>query len=721
MQFQSARNPFLSVCYTHSVRRTLSAFFTSFRVFSAALFFALFSFVSSNELYGQEKAASGDGFEIRHDPAQYGEFLTARKIPDSRPSSGMYLHENWLYVTGYGHLTVYDVSDPRNPKETAQWNGVTEGRQIAFYKNHLYVTARTGGLYVLDVTDPAHPVFCSHYDTMELATGITCDEDVAYVSQRQFGTEFINISDPKMPRHLGFVLSGEAQSVDCANGILYAGDWGSKELSVIDVRNRKNAQIIGSGKLDGLGDGVYVRGDFCYAATGPRKLRVSPAEGHGLDVFCVKDPYHPILAGRFKFPAQAVHKFPDFWAVSVGENGLAYVADSFNGVFCLDVSDPASMKCFAHCVLPICERTGNPDPVGALTAGDGVIYAAGCQEGVYVIEAPKYAVRVSKERTCPALNTPVLADSESDENLARDFSILPTTGQALAAAVWTENRLWLAAGSEGLLLVDISDDTPKILRTFPTEGFAYDVKIDGDRLFTAEGKAGTAIYRIQPDGELKQEARMDAVRNSPVRQIVIPNPKRFAVTKWGNSNMSFYDISDPTNPREVFQDRTKTGILYGRDFVDGCSPNGSLVCVAQETGLIWYDLAGSVPQRRGTMFPGKVSFYNGGCWKDGKFFFFRGKGYYTLEEPQSFENPAEPPFHSVPDLPGYGKASAHGNEICFTDRREGFIVFLDVQDPENPKILRRYSLHGHPEIAVFAGNRAIIPAGHFGLLIEKKK
>lgn len=621
-------------------------------------------------------------------------------------------------------MTVYDITDPLNPKQAARLAGIGEGRQIQYYKGNLYVTARTNGLFVIDVSVPDQPRLRTQYDTVELATGICCADDIAYVCQRQFGTEFIDISDPNAPRHIGFVLSGEAQSVDYANGILYAGDWGNKELSVIDVRNKRNPKIIGTGKLDGLGDGVYVRGEYCYAATGVRTLRAIPAAGHGLDIFRVTDLRKPELVGRLKFPDQAVHTFPDFWSVAVNELGMAFVADTFNGLFCVDVSNPANPKCVAHSVLPTCERTGNPDPVASVEAIDGILYAAGAQNGVYVVEASGIAKPVSLERDCPKPNFDAPADLPMDANLVRDFSILPTTGQALAAAVWTDDKIWVAAGTQGLLLVDISTDCPRILTTVPTRGFAYDVKIanrsekTGEaRLYTAEGEAGAAIYQIKADGQLKLIGRYDSGQS--VRQVVVPDSRRWMIAKSGNSNAYFLDISDPAAPRPVYIDRIQKGILYGRDFVDGTSPEGLVTLVAQGNGLFWYDLSKDVPERKAVSFAGQISFANGACWSDGLLYLFR-YGVCRICDEGTIDSEADYTNVPVPGLSRYGKASAWGKTICFTNRREGLVSYIDVKDPKRPTIVRDYRLHGQPEIAVFANGRTILPAGHFGLLVEKK-
>lgn len=683
------------------------------------VFFLLWGFALwSGACFGAE-VSSVSGFSLRHDPERYGEFLEPKKIEGSKPSMGLALRGDLLAAAGYGHLTLFDVSEPESPKRLGEIGRVMEGRQLVFYGEYLYLTGRTGGLMVVDVRDPEAPVLCAHYDTMELATGLCCADGIAYVSQRQFGTEMIDISEPRRPMHLGFVLSGEAQSVDYANGLLYAGDWGSRELTVIDVREPKNARIIGSGKLAGLGDGVYVRDGICYAATGPRKLRETPVFGHGLDIFSVEDPREPKLIGRFSFPPQAVHAFPDFWSVEVHEDGVAWVSDSFNGVFCLDVSDPADVKCLAHSVLPV-GRKGDPDAVGAFKTGKGVVYAAGVHDGVYVIRTP-LAKELSPERgSCPSLKTPILPELEIPECLTNDFTIFRTEGQALAAAVWRDECVWVAAGSDGLLLLDVSGGEPKVLRRIPTAGFAYDVKCVGDHLFTAESKAGAAIYRIGEDGSLTEESRLEVQKSgAPVRQVIVPDAGKWMVTKSGNSTLKFFDISNPKSPVFVFTHPIPRGILYGRDLSDGMSSRKTVVCTAQGNGLFWFGLDGERPYFRGTTFSGKVSFEHGSCWVGDRLFYFHDGGVSICREPETFEGSEEPPFIPISGLSRFGKPTVRGEKIVFTNRREGIVSILDIQNPEQPRIVKEYRFHGHPELPVWVKGRMVLPAGHFGVLIEK--
>ena len=683
-------------------------------------------------LFSSFTLAAEPEFAESHDPALYGKTLSVRKIENSQGTSDLAVHGNRLFAIGRGHLTVYDLTDPKNPHETATMFGMEEPRQLVWFKDNLFITARMGGLYVVDVSEPDLPRLRSHYDTMELATGIVCGTDpasgrnLAFVCQRQFGTEIIDISDPSHLKNVSFVVSGEAQSVDLENGVLYAGDWGTRKLTIIDVRNPEHAEIISESPIAGLGDGVYVRGNIAYAATGPDHIErfLYDVKGHGLDVFSVENPRKPVHLGRIDLPIQAQHVFPDFWTGTVDEHGMAYVADTYNGVFCIDVKDPTRPQCVANAVLPKTSN-GRPDPAVEVVAGEGILYAAGMNGGIYIVEAPGIARPVSKERKAPTLDGPVLPTLDPLADVRAGFAVLPTQGQCMAAAPWKDGLVWVAAGTDGFLLVDVSavsgGGKPVVKKTFPIRSFAYDVKIAGNLMFTAEGEAGTGIYELKPNGEPKRVGRFDQLQ--PVRQVVIQDPKKWLISKSGNHAVTFLDISDPARPRNAFTFRNPFGILYGRDVVETPSPSGMVALIAMTNGIVWFDCTGETPCVKTTSYDPRVWFNHGACLHRGQWYFFADRGFRLMEECDA-RKLDDVSLHVCKDAAGkplsaFGKCVSNGKEIVFTNRREGEIAFIDVNDPEEPKITRRFTVHAHPEIPVFVNGKAIIPCGHAGLIVEK--
>jgi hypothetical protein len=57
--------------------------------------------------------------------------------------------------------------------------------------------------------------------------------------------------------------------------------------------------------------------------------------------------------------------------------------------------------------------------------------------------------------------------------------------------------------------------------------------------------------------------------------------------------------------------------------------------------------------------------------------------------------------------------------VC-TSRIKGEVRIWDFVNPEAPKLLREYKLSGRPDLAAIYNGRALIPAGHQGLLMERE-
>ena len=128
--------------------------------------------------------------------------------------------------------------------------------------------------------------------------------------------------------------------------VLYAGVWGSRELVICDVRDPYRPAVISRSPLDGNGDGVTVRGKYCFVATGHHARGWRPAEGdaspqygqgHGLEVFDVSDPSKPTFVSRIK--TRRFYRIGmDMWDVMVAGD-YAFLGDTYNGVFVIDISN----------------------------------------------------------------------------------------------------------------------------------------------------------------------------------------------------------------------------------------------------------------------------------------------------------------------------------------------------------------------------------------------
>ena len=438
-------------------------------------------------------------------------------VPGSAGCIALARSGSYLYTAGGDRLSVYDISRPDHPKLCWRRSGFGNGRQLAAAHGRLYLTAREFGLWILDLADPARPRVISRFDTVELATGIAVAENTVFVTERIYGVEIIDVTDPARPRHLSLIRTPEAQSAAYSDGQLYVGDWGVGRLTVIDVRDRSNPQQLSTAELGGFGDGVAVYGDLCCAATGLNAKSGSETElagnGHGLDIFRLDENRLPHHLARLNFPLLQV-KTNDFWTVRLAGTE-AFVADTHNGVFRVDLADPAHPRCTGRMVLPDIIRmdgraTGRvritvPDCAGDCTVGDGVLYVAAQKSGLLVAPLPGLQPNPPESSKIPLLTgrrAPAAIDG-----LAR----VECDGQVRRLAL-DGDTLYAACSHAGLQIWHLDGENVKPVGTLPVR-CSYDVAVRDGKLYSAEGLDGVAVYDLAvfPPKELGRYKRPNRI------------------------------------------------------------------------------------------------------------------------------------------------------------------------------------------------------------------
>jgi len=319
------------------------------------------------------------------------------------------VHGDILYVIGSSSLYSFDITSPGEPVLLGTLTGLGNVRQIEVQEGYAYVTAREEGLFVINVANPREMVLSTHYDTLELGTGIAVSGTLAAVANRQYGVEFVDISDPENPLFLGMVRTGEAQSVFLKDTLAVIGDWGTREVVICSVSNPREPRVLSKVELDGYGDGVFVKGSLCFAATGhhARGYRQESSDstffgkGHGLEIIDLSDPSNPVKLSVLKLPVSFHQRYADMWDVQVSGN-YAFIGDSEAGLYIADVSDPRNPFFVASATLPLTEM---PDymmeskfkggkksgPVCGFAIGKGVIYLAGKMNDLFIAEAKPFA------------------------------------------------------------------------------------------------------------------------------------------------------------------------------------------------------------------------------------------------------------------------------------------------------------------------------------------
>ena len=634
------------------------------------------------------------------------------------------LDSDHLLAAGDGRLAVYDVATPTCPRLIGQLEGIASARQIAVAGRFALVTARERGLWVVDVSDLSRPRLVHRQETVELATGIAADGDLIYVAQRLYGVELLRLLPDGHLVHLSRAITDEAQSVVVTPDGCCVGDWMTGKVTRLRLTATGQLRHAGFARLDGYGDGLALVGDLLLAATGHHSQTLPPAErpgrGHGLELFRLPEHGAPIRLGGLHFPVWP-ETLNDFWTVR-SDGQTAFCADTHNGLHLVDIRKPHAPTLLASFRLPeqdFGRRPADgsprrlPDCVTSVAlAARGVAFVSGLRTGLWLCQSP-LADGTAPRRETFADQTPTVHRTLRP----RPPRTLPHHRRVLAGhdirQLWPDgDRLWVAASHDGLLLLDGGDLT--LRQTFPL-GCVHDVCRRGDRLYVARDLGMLELLDILPDHTLRPVARFSQP-GVAIRHIHLSQDGRFALVSGGTGVSCILDLTALPDIRLAHR-HAPGGIQYGDGFpehdLDGIIPQNW-----HYTGLAWYDLRGDQPTLlRHDRTPRLADQIDGIGLFRGQFLLAAWGHGYLLGNQHGFR------LHSVPGHQPHGIPSWDGDRtVLFSCRRNGTIQAYDFADPTHAVFLpeRSLVLNGTPGRIHFSPDgRALIPAGHDGLLVEK--
>lgn len=644
------------------------------------------------------------GAECTVDSRDYGPKLKHLTTIEKSGAMDAVVVGDRLYFVGYS-LYIADISEPASPVVLGVCHFPGTGRQLAVADGIAYVTARANGVYIFDVRG-SEPKLLSHYDCIELATGVEVQGNLLLIAQRQYGVEIVDVSDPTKPVYVSKIKTDEAQSVDVRGDVMYVGDWGASQLTTIDIRNPRHPEILNSHRLRGYGDGVCVDGDLLYASTGHHDKSVSTSAqswniskddpgfgaGHGLEIFSIKDPRQPKLLGGVKFPNLYYSQGYDMWSpVSGGD--VVVCADTFNGLFLVDVKDPQRPKTIGH----------YPELVGGVAVVDDIVYAACPKSGLQVLSAPSLVKRVSRDRGTPISLPPQKETAES-------FRAYRPGGQVWGAD-FCGAYVVVAAGAAGLRVVKLWPEIREVSHV-ATDGFAVDVSVAGNYVYVSENTAGLSVWQLDDSGQLSLLSRFESARKKAIRQAMVYADGARAVVQSGQRFLVL-DITDPAHPMQIAEH--KVSILYGDQMSQGAIDDRFACVWGHNTGIRWLDFA-----REGEAINTGIDladryYFSAGIVPIDKQFLCPTRGGYRLVQALDTELDDKPVFRFGGHF--LGRPTVDENVLILTSRLNSKVAIVDIANIEKPRLLTEFLTAGNPNTALVKNGALIIPDGHNGLLI----
>ncbi|MBO4595073.1 MAG: hypothetical protein J5632_00470 [Bacteroidales bacterium] len=651
------------------------------------------------------------------------------KITQILPSStAVCVDGNYMYSGQYkGVINVFDITNPKSPVEIGSVSFPGQVRQMVPYNGKLFVSARETGVWIFDISEPAKISLISRYDGVELSTGIDAAGDAIFVGERMTGVEFVDGRNLQKAQHIRIIKTPESQSVFYSNGYLYSGEWASAEVTIFDARDLSDIKKVKVLKLQGFGDGIWVKGDRLYASTGHHHRnhaqKLQNGDGHGVEIWDVSNPENPKFISRTEF--DIFYKMGiDYWLPRPsGDGKTLFCGDVYNGMYVLDISNERNPKILDRWV------PGHDHAVTSMAIADGVLYMSVSGEGLYALESPLAKACPRDRGILPTGLDARFQYPTSEESKFEAWLPDVRRGSVKSAAPY-KDALFVGAGDAGLYTVKL--DKKGKPYTFATLDipFACGVAVKGDLLFVGQGEAGLGVYRIGEDLRLTllEMVKKGLNPGDPSKQfsywVTIPNDK-FVVNCCRTGGYQFLALNDTgEKPKLTYRRQYSLNLNYNRYIAESVAP-GDLLAYSTRSGLVWIDLSNPAAVDKPKVYGELKNSLTEGCtlYKDGKVLLSRHEGFgqdsdrfFALVNPGEAEiidiSNSNRAFEGIPRWDG-------DNTIVVCNFVSMYVSKVNAASFGNCRVEFREKTIGYPEPGVFWNGKCVVPCGFQGLLIEK--
>ncbi len=278
---------------------------------------------------------------------------------------------------------------------------------------------------------------------------------------------------------------------------------------------------------------------------------------------------------------------------------------------------------------------------------------------------------------------------------------IPDSAQGIFIA---DNRAYLAAGSGGIHIVDISDpENPKIISSLITPGSASDIFVADTKIYLAAEAGGLQIIDIQ---DISNPKIIGSVTTPGwAFDVFVSDGKAYIAD--GDSGLQVVDITDPSKPGIIGSADTP-GFAYGIVVADGkaymADWNGGfqIVDVGDPSSPKIIGSADTKGLAKG-IFVSDGKAYLADVWKGLQIF--------------DIADPSNPKIIGTADTPGNAyDVFVIGDRAYLADNMSGLQI-LDVVDPSKPKIIGSADTPGDAYSIFVANEKAYIADGESGLQI----
>jgi hypothetical protein len=297
--------------------------------------------------------AGENGLDI-YDIADPNDIQRLRTVFTGGNATALVLNEGYVYLAdGSPGVSVVDVRNPAEAEKVGSYQ--TLGRAalgVAIRDNYLFVADGTNGVVVLDITIPEEPVFFARYRPGDRPTfiSVTVDEesDMVYAGAEETGIYSLRF-DPGADEFTIAPVSGDSlYELESPRSMVLQEDRllvaaGDEGLQILQIAGDGSLSMIGQAATNGFSIHVAANDGYAFVADG----------FNGLVSVDISNPAFPDVASVIDFSA-------DVTGVALRGDSL-YMGNNDRGIAVVDIADPTSLSLAVRPVLRFCQEI---EPVG---------------------------------------------------------------------------------------------------------------------------------------------------------------------------------------------------------------------------------------------------------------------------------------------------------------------------------------------------------------------
>jgi len=494
----------------------------------------------------------------------------------------MEYREPYAYLVKGNTLMKWDLTDPANPVNLAQFQFDKAITSLDIKGSFAYVVLQQDAIGVVDISNPINETNTTSISFTQPAHCITTIDDFLYVGIGYSSNRMIQIfdisqpetptiSDTLIPNINPYAYSRFMQFLRIEDILYLSWEGGTFRdrlggLFIIDITNPASPQILSEfsdfysrpGRLSARGDTIFVTDvDFPVVNMMDISNPTQPVDaghlqplGFQLNDISIRDDYMYLadFAGLYIYNIADLNNPNEIFSLAGGNfqgvfpvDSMAYfMAPSYfdftvKGLFTINMTDP---------VNPFLERHfSNLDKFNKVLQKSDFVFCAS-NDSMILLTAPRDSGPLE------------LAIYEAQDVIKDLYE--------------QDNLLYVSTGSAGIDVLDISI-LPNIqfVQNLAAVGNAQACKRNGDLLFVAAGEEGLIIYSLSDPANPVELSRYDTPGFSKTLSVK---------TDWvyladGPNGLRIVDVSDPLNPIEIVHFETN-------GFVEDININGPLIYLA---------------------------------------------------------------------------------------------------------------------------------------------